>query len=106
MLLCYQRRTNALDNMRLVNLTMVDGFALDQIAVKVSCQHFLGGFLLRHLRQKQLFPSFDTASVIERAKLQHAFEYFADIQHSSLMVYRTMQPKYQCAECPHVVKCA
>lgn len=81
MLLRYQRRTNALDNVRLVNLTMISGFALDQLAVKVSWQHFLGGFLLRHLGQQQLFLSFDIASVIERAKLQHAFEYFADIQH-------------------------
>ena len=28
--------------------------------------------------------SFDIASVVERAKHQHAFEYFTDVQHSSL----------------------
>ena len=47
----------------------------------------------------------DLASVIERAKHQHAFEYFADVQHSSLMLYR-MQPEYKSAEYLSVVKCA
>jgi len=47
----------------------------------------------------------DIASVIERAKHQHAFEYFADIQHSSLVLYRTMQPEYKYAEYLSVVKC-
>ena len=45
------------------------------------------------------------ASVIEKAKHQHAFKYFADDQHSSLVLYRTMQPEYKCAECLSVVKC-
>jgi len=49
---------------------------------------------------------FDIASVIERAKHQHAFEYFADVKHSSLMLYRTMQPEYKSAEYLSVVKCA
>ncbi len=59
-----------------------------------------------HLGQQQLFHNFDIASVIERAKHQHAFEYFADFQHSSLMLYRTMQPEYKSAEYLSVVKCA
>ena len=37
---------------------------------------------------------------------QHAFNYFADEQHSSLMLYRTMQPEYKPAEYLSVVKCA
>ena len=73
--------------MRLVKLAMVDGFALDQTAVKDSWQHYLGDFLHGHLKQQQLFHNFDIASVIERAKHQHAFEYFAVVQHSSLMLY-------------------
>ena len=84
---------------------MVDGFALDQTAVKDSWQHYLGGFLHGHLGQQQLFHKFDIASVIERGKHQHAFEYFADDQHSSLMLYRTMQLEYKPAEYPSVVKC-
>ena len=35
-----------------------------------------------------------------------AFEYFADAQHSSLILYRTMQPEYKSAEYLSVVKCA
>jgi len=85
---------------------MVDGFALHQTAVKDSWQHYLGDFLHGHLGQQQLFHNFDIASVIERAKHQHAFEYFADVQHSSLMLYRTMQPEYKSAEYLSVVKCA
>ncbi len=34
-----------------------------------------------------------------------AFEYFADVQHSSLMLYRTMQPEYKSAEYLSVVNC-
>jgi len=49
-------------------LSSVDGFALDQTAVKDSWQHYLGD-----LGQQQLFHNFDIASVIERAKHQHAF---------------------------------
>ena len=45
-------------------------------------------------------------SVVERAKQQHALEYLADVQHSSLMLYRTMQPEYKPAEYLSVVKCA
>ena len=44
-ILHYHHRTIALDNVRLAKLAMVDGFALDQTAVKDSWQHYLGGFL-------------------------------------------------------------
>ena len=74
---------------------MVDGFALDQTAVKGSWQHYLGDFLHSHLGQQQLFHKFGIASVLPRAKHQHAFEYFAGNQHSSLMLFRTMQPEYK-----------
>ncbi len=101
----YHHRTIALDNVRLVKLAMV---ALDQTAVKDSWQHYLGDFLHGRLGQQQLFHNFDIASVIKRAKHQHAFEYFADVQHSSLMLYRTMQPECKSAEYQYlsVVKCA
>ena len=58
-------------------------------------QHYLGGFLHGHLGQQQLLYKFDIASVIERAKHQHAFEYFADDQHSSLVLCKTMQLEYK-----------
>jgi hypothetical protein len=105
-ILRYHHRTIALDNVRLIKLAMVDGFALDRTAVKDSWQHYLGGFLHGHLGQQQLFHKFDIASVVERVKHQHAFEYFADDQHSSLMLYRTMQLVYQQpAEYLSFVKC-
>ena len=66
-----------------------------------------GNQLLRaggHLGQQQLFHKFDIASVIERVKHQLAFEYFADDQHSSLMLYRTMQLEYKPAEYLSFVK--
>ena len=83
--------------MRLVKLAMAHGFALHQTAVKDSWQHYnyLGGFLHGHVGQQQLSHNSDVASVIERAKHHHAFEYFADGQHSSLMLYVTMQPEYK-----------
>jgi len=73
-ILRYHHRTIALDNVRLVKLAMVDGFALHQTAVKDSWQHYLGDFLHGHVGQQQLFHNFNIASVIERAKHQHAFE--------------------------------
>ena len=51
----YHHRTVALDNVRLVKIAMVDGFALDQTAVEDSWQHYLGGFLHGHLGQQQVF---------------------------------------------------
>ena len=47
-ILRYHHRKIALDNVRLVKLAMVDGFALDQTAVKDSWQHYLGDFLHPH----------------------------------------------------------
>ena len=91
--------------MRLIKLAIVHGFTLDRTAVKDSWQHYLGSFLHGHLGQQQLVHKFDIASVIERVKHQHAFEYFADDQHSSLMLYRTMQLEYNPAEYLSVVKC-
>ncbi|DBA87871.1 TPA: hypothetical protein ACH3X1_004864 [Trebouxia sp. C0004] len=49
----------------------------------------VGDCLHGHLGQQQLFHNSDIASVVERAKHQHAFEYFVVVQHSSLMLYRT-----------------
>ena len=43
--------------------------------------------ILDHSGQQQLFHSFDIASVVERAKHQHAFEYFADNQHMWYHMY-------------------
>ena len=97
-ILRYHHRIIVLDKVRLVKLAMVDGFALDQTAVTDSWQHYPSGFLYGHLGQQQLFHKFDIASVIERAKHQHAFEYFADDQHRSLMLYRAMHPEYKPAE--------
>ena len=87
-------------------ICLVDGFALDQTAVKDNWQHYLGDFLHGHLGQQQLFHKFDIASVVETAKHQHAFESFADVEHSSLMLYRTVQPEHKPAEYLSVVKCA
>ncbi len=104
-ILRYHHTKIALDDVRLVKLAMVDGFAVNQTAVKDSWQHYPGDFLHGHSGQQQLYHNFDIASVIERAKHQHALEYFADVQHSSLMLYRTMQPEYKSAEYLSVVKC-
>jgi len=55
----------AFDNMRLVELTRVDGlsFALDQTAVKDSWQHYAGEDLHSHLGQQQHSHSFGIASI-------------------------------------------
>ena len=45
-ILRYHHRTIALDNVRLVKLAMVDGFALDQTAVKDNWQHYLAVFCM------------------------------------------------------------
>ncbi len=104
-ILRYHHKTIALENVRLGKLAMVAGFALDHTAVKGSWQHYLGAFLRGHTGQQQLFHNFDIASIIERSKHQHAFEYFADVEHSSLMLYRTMQPEYKYAAYLSDVKC-
>ncbi len=47
-ILRYRHRTIVLDDVRLVKLAMIGNFALDQTAVKDSCnwQHYLGGFYM------------------------------------------------------------
>ena len=47
-ILRHHHRTIALDNVRLVKLAMVDGFAIGQTAVKGSWQRCLGDFLHGH----------------------------------------------------------
>ena len=47
-ILRYHHRTIALDNVQLVKLAMVDGFALNQTAVKDTWQRYLRGFLHGH----------------------------------------------------------
>ena len=54
-ILHYHHRTIALDNVRLIKLAMVDGFALDRTAVKDSWQHYVGGFLHGHFRTAAAF---------------------------------------------------
>ncbi len=57
-ILRFHHRTIALDNVRLVKLAMVDGFALHQTAVKDSWQHYLGDFLHGHFRTAAAFSQF------------------------------------------------
>ncbi len=59
-----------------------------------------------HGESQQLLHNFDIVPFIERANHQHAFEYFADVQHTSLMLYRAMQPEYKPAQYLSVVKFA
>ena len=73
-ILRHHHRTIALNNVQLVKLAMVGGFVTDQTAITGSWQHYLGTFLHSHLGQQELLHQFDTASIIERAKHQHAFE--------------------------------
>ena len=67
-ILRYHHRTIALDNVRFVKLAMVDGFVIDQAAVKGCWQHYLGNFLHSYTGEQQLFHQFDLAFIIERAK--------------------------------------
>ena len=103
----YHHRLVALDNSRLVKLAMVDGCTLgsDQsvTATNKSWQCYVGSFLHQH--SQQLFHSFDIASVIEREKHWVAFKYFHDDSHSSLLLYRTLQPEYKYASYLSEVKC-
>lgn len=43
------------------------------------------------------FHSFDIRAVIDREKDWVTFKYFHDDTHSSLLLYRTLQPEYQYA---------
>ena len=54
---CPVNRTVALDNVHLVELAMVDGFALDQTAIKDRLQHYLGDFLHDRLDSSSSFTS-------------------------------------------------
>ena len=104
----YHHRVVALDNSRLVKLAMVDGCALGAnqsvtAATSKGWQYYVGSFLEQH--SQQLFHSFDIASVVEREKHWVAFKYLHGDNHSSLVLYRTLQPEYQYAHYLSEVKC-
>ena len=97
-ILRYHHRVVALDNSRLVKLAMVDGCALGanqsvSAATSKCWQYYVGSFLERH--SLQLFHSFHIASVVEKEKHWIAFKYFHSDNHSSLVLYRTLQPEYK-----------
>ncbi len=49
--------------------------------------------------------SFDIGFIIEKAKHWVAFKFVQDNNHSSLLLYRTLQPEYKYADYLAVVKC-
>ena len=107
-ILRYHHRVVALDNSRLVKIAMVDGCTLSSsqsvtTATNKGWQHYVGSFLKRH--SQQLFHSFDIAAVIDREQQWVTFKYFHDDSHSSLLLYRTLQPEYQYAHYLSEVKC-
>ena len=104
-ILRYNHRTIALDNTRLVKVAMIDGFVAGQSALKDSWQHFLGDLLHSHTREQQRFHQFDIAFIVERAKHQHACEYFTTTKYSTLKFYRTLQPVYRYADYLSAIKC-
>ena len=106
-ILPYHHRTIALDNARRVKLAMIDGFIIGQSAVEGSWQHFLGDFLQLHSHtgEQQLFQQFDIGFIVERAKHQHAFEYFTTTKYSTLKFYKTLQPVYRYADYLSAIKC-
>ena len=110
-ILRYHHRTIALDNVRLVELAIIAlwcCFAIGQTAIKGSWQRCLGDFLHGHTGEQQLFHQFDVVFIIERAKHQHAFEYFTDtkLSTSSLSFFcRTLQPMYRYADYLSATKC-
>ncbi len=65
----------------------------------------LGGFLEHHTGHQQLSHSFDIAFIIECTKHQYAYKYFADDEHSTLLLYRTLHPEYKYADYLSAVKC-
>ena len=108
-ILRYHHRVVALDNSRLVKLAMVDGCTLSTnqsvtAATNKGWQYYVGLFLKQH--SQQLFHSFDIASVIDREKHWVTFSYLHDDSHSSLLLYRTLQPEYQYARYLSEVKCS
>ena len=66
----------------------------------------------RHMAQRQqtmhtyIFIYIDIAFIIERAKHQHAFEYFTDTKLSTLSFYRALQLMYRYADYLSAIKCA
>ena len=66
-------------------------------------QYYVGSFLKQH--SQQLSHSFDIATVIDREQHWFTFKYFHDDSHSSLLLYRTLQPEYQYAHYLSEVKC-
>ena len=107
-ILHYHHRVIALDNSRLVKLTLVDGCALGThqsvlAAANKGWQYYVGLLLEQH--SQQLFHSFDIASVVEREKHWVAFKYLHTDSHSSLVLYRTLQHEYQYACYLSEVKC-
>ena len=69
--------------------------------------HFhLGCFVEHYTGQQQLLRSFDIGLMIEKAKLWVAFKYFQDNSHSSLLLYRTLQPEYEYADYLYAEQCS
>ena len=61
-----------------------------------------GSFLARHSQQH--LQRFDIVLVVERKALDHV-KSFQDDSHSSLVLYRTLQPEYKYAQYLSEVKC-
>ena len=107
-ILRYHHRVVALDNSRLVKLAIVDCCTLSvsesvTAETKKIWQYCVESFLKQH--SQQLFQSFDIAAVIDREKHWVTFKFFHDDNHSSLLLYRTLQPEYQYANYLSEVKC-
>ena len=81
-------------SIRLVKLAMVCGCSLgaDQsvTAANKGWPCLSGSFVARHLQQ--LLHNCDVALVVEREKHWILFKYFQDDSHSTLMLFRTLQP--------------
>ena len=91
-ILRYHHRVVALDNSRLVKLAMVDGCTLSVSESFTAATN-------------TVFHSFDIAAVIDREKHWVTFKIFHDDSHSSLLLYRTLQPEYKYAHYLSKVKC-
>ena len=89
----------------LLSLQRLMAFVIDQAALVGSWQRYLGTFLQSHTGERQLFHLFDIAFTIERAKHQHAFQYFTEKEHSTLPFYGTLQPVRRYADYLSAVKC-
>ena len=106
-ILRYHHRTVALDNSRLVKLAMVSGCTLGAnqaiIAANKGWHCHVESFLARH--STQLLHKFDVSSIVDREKQWTVFKYFQDDSHSSLVLYRSLQPEYVYAQYLSQVKC-